>query len=142
MDIQSEYSLEDAIAAAQRSATLVYSIRMYDPLEPSIVNWTPTDPLGAPSSDSKIRRPVSGLEAGRDALRRISRETGGSFFDVSQELSLQDVYEHIQNELRNQYNLGYRPDLARLGPGFHKLRIATRMAGLTVQARDGYYLEK
>jgi VWFA-related protein len=142
MDIQSENSLEDAIAAAQRAATLVYSIRMYDPLEPSIVNWTPYDPLGSSSPDTKAHKPVSGLEAGKDALRRISRETGASFFDVSEELSLQDVYDHIQNELRNQYNLGYRPDLSRLGPGFHRLRVETRMAGLNVQARDGYYVEK
>jgi VWFA-related protein len=142
MDIQSENSLEDAIAAAQRAVTLVYSIRMYDPLQPSIVTWTPYDPLASSSPDTRVHRAASGLEAGKDALRRISRETGGSFFDVSQELSLQDVYEHIQNELRNQYNLGYRPDLSRLGPGFHKLRVETRMAGLNVQARDGYYLEK
>ena len=75
---------------------------------------------------------------GKKVLERLAKETGGGFFEGSKKQSLDDIYRQIQEELRNQYSLGYSPDKSE-GPGFRKIHVATKQKGFTVQARDGYY---
>jgi len=53
-----------------------------------------------------------------------------------------DIYAKIAEELRNQYSLGYVPDRAEPGAGFHKIVLTTTDKDLHVQAREGYYSEK
>ena len=76
---------------------------------------------------------------GKKVLQRISKETGGSFFEVSKKLPIDKIYEQIEEELRSQYNLGYTPDKSDAGSGFRKIKVTAKGKGLTVQARDGYY---
>jgi VWFA-related protein len=75
---------------------------------------------------------------GKKILQRISRETGGSFFEVSKKMSIDDIYDRIQEELRNQYSIGYTSDRQEAG-GYRAIRVTTRQSGYTVQAREGYY---
>ena len=76
---------------------------------------------------------------GKKILERISRETGGGFFHVTKKLPIEEVYSRIQEELRNQYSLGYTSDQANAGAGYRKISLAVRDRNLVVQARDGYY---
>ena len=76
---------------------------------------------------------------GKKVLERISRQTGGSFFEVSNKQPIDKVYDQIQEELRNQYSLGYSPANSDAGAGYRHIHIATRKPDLTVQTRDGYY---
>src|SRR5207249_845253 len=57
--------------------------------------------------------------------------------DVSNKLPLDKIYDQIEEELRNQYNLGYTPD--KPGGGYHKVLVSVKRKNLTVRARDGYY---
>src|SRR2546430_11117792 len=41
---------------------------------------------------------------GKKILERLSRETGGGFFEVSRKQSVAQIYSRIQEELRNQYS--------------------------------------
>jgi len=50
---------------------------------------------------------------------------------------VEEIYSQIQEELRSQYSLGYRPDRAEAG--YHKIHLKTKQKDLTVQARNGYY---
>lgn len=77
---------------------------------------------------------------GKKILRQISKETGGGFFEVSKKQPIEQIYSRIQEELRNQYSLGYTSDKA--DPGFRKITLAVKQKGLVVQARDGYYAER
>jgi hypothetical protein len=54
---------------------------------------------------------------------------------------MEDIYRQIQEELRNQYSLGYTPD-KDTGPGYRKIQVTVKQKGLIVQARDGYYANK
>jgi VWFA-related protein len=120
VDQGSEASLEDAVEAAQRADTLVFSILFYDK---SLM--APGYPLGYPD--------------GKGVLKRISTQTGGHFFEVSKEQPIEEIYKQIAEELRNQYSLGYTPGKASSRNGYHKIHLATRQKNLVVQTRDGYY---
>ena len=74
---------------------------------------------------------------GKKVLVRLAEETGGGFFEKKKQ-SLDDIYRQIQEELRNQYSLGYTPDKDS-GSGFHQIQVSVKQKGLVVQARDGYY---
>ena len=76
-----------------------------------------------------------------DALD-ISKQTGARLFEVSKKLPIEEIYRQIQEELRSQYNLGYTPDKATSKIGYHKIHLATKQKDLSVQTREGYYLER
>ena len=76
---------------------------------------------------------------GKKILERLSKETGGRFFEASKKHPIDETFSQIQEELRNQYSLGYTPDPPDNGAGYHKITLTTKKKDLTVQARDGYY---
>jgi VWFA-related protein len=78
---------------------------------------------------------------GKEILERLAKETGGGFFEVSRKLSIEEIFRRVEEELRNQYNIGYTPDEAATAPGYRKIRLTTKPKGLIVQARDGYYAD-
>jgi VWFA-related protein len=83
--------------------------------------------------------PQQSLPNGKKVLEQISRETGGRFFEVSKKQPIDQIYASIEEELRNQYSLGYSPDKADTAPGYHKIHLTTTQKDLVVQTRDGYY---
>jgi VWFA-related protein len=88
------------------------------------------------------RYPQETRPDGKKILERISKETGARLFEVSKKQPIEQIYDQIQEELRNQYSLGYTPDRADVGAGYHKIRLMTKQKDLIVQARDGYYAER
>jgi VWFA-related protein len=76
---------------------------------------------------------------GKQVMERLAQQTGGRFYEVSKHESIEQIYTSIGEELRNQYSLGFTPDLADAEGGYHKILVTTTQKDLTVQARDGYY---
>lgn len=91
-----------------------------------------------PQGGSKQREP---RVDGKKILERILKETGGRMFEVSKKETLGDIYKEIQDELRNQYDIGYAPDKAE-GDSYRKITLETTKKDYTVQAREGYYPSK
>ena len=79
---------------------------------------------------------------GKQVMERLAQQTGGRFYEVSKHESIEQIYTSIGEELRNQYNLGFSPDLADADGGYHKILVTATQKDLTVQARDGYYSGK
>ena len=52
------------------------------------------------------------------------------------------IYADLQEELRNQYSLGYTPAKSDQGVGYRKIALATKQKDLKVQARNGYYADR
>src|SRR5208337_3218631 len=75
----------------------------------------------------------------KKVLQLLSKETGGRFFEVTKKETISQIYSQIEEELRNQYNLGFTPDKAHATPGYHKLSLTTTNKDLTVQAQEEYY---
>ena len=74
---------------------------------------------------------------GKKILQRISDETGGSYFEVTNKMPLDKIYDQIEEELRSQYSLGYNPDQS--SGGYHKISVSVKRKNMIVRARDGYY---
>ncbi len=121
VDEGSEAGIAEAIDAAQRADTLIYSILFSDALAYGF--------------------PMGGM-AGRSALARMSKETGGGFFQVSKKQPLEAIFDAIQDELRSQYNLGYVSDRPVRISEFRKIQVTTAQKGLVVQARDRYWAKR
>jgi hypothetical protein len=73
---------------------------------------------------------------------RLSKETGGGFFEVSKKLSLEQIFDRIQEELRSQYNLGYVSDVPVRVSEFRSIELAAKQKGLVVQARTKYWAQR
>jgi VWFA-related protein len=144
-DHGSRSSLSECIEAAQRADTLVYSIYFVDQEQS---NFNPG--FGGPGmgggrhggmggGGGRPRQQPMSRGDGKKILQRISKETGGAFFEVSKKMPIEKIYEQIEEELRSQYNLGYSPDKSDAGGGFRKIKVTAKGKGLVVQAREGYY---
>ena len=88
------------------------------------------------------RYPQESRPDGKKILERISKATGGRLFEVSKKQAIDQIYDQIQEELRNQYSLGYTPDRTSAGAAYHKIHLKTKPKDLIVQARDRYYSER
>jgi Ca-activated chloride channel family protein len=80
---------------------------------------------------------------GPELLATISGLTGASAYTLDNPTHLPVVAEHIANELRNQYILGYSPDGSRPDGKWRKIKVKLALPkglrALRVQARSGYY---
>ncbi len=146
VDHGSKESLETAIETAQRADTVVYSILFAD-------EQADRNPLGGFGGPGMGRRGGGGMGRfpqeqrpdsrpdGKKVLEQISKETGGRLFEVSKKEPIDQIYSTIEEELRNQYSLGYSP-APDVQPGYHKIHLATKQKDMTVQTRDGYYADR
>jgi VWFA-related protein len=142
-DNGSKVTLSRAIESAQRADTLVYSVRFYDrnagaPISPGFGGGRRRGGgfPGGGGNGYPGGYPNSRVD-GKKVLQQISEETGGEYFEVSGSMTLDKIYSRIQDELRNQYSLGYTSD--QTGAGYRKIKVVAKGKNLTVQAREGYY---
>ncbi|HUI83491.1 MAG TPA: VWA domain-containing protein [Candidatus Binatia bacterium] len=156
VDTGSKVSLNRAIETAQRANTLVYSILYSDP-DAYGHQYGPRGGMGGGMGRHGGWPGGGGYPGGgggyppqqrqehpdgKKVLQRMSRETGGRFFEVSKKESINQIYDQIADELRNQYNIGYTPEKAVAGVGYHAINLTTTNKDLSVQAREGYYAEQ
>jgi len=115
-DLGSRVSLVETIRAAHEADAVIYGIYYVD----------------------RKRAHGTGLEV----LQTMSEATGGRTFQVGGKVTIPKVFAAIEEEMRNQYAIGYAlPEGSRNGE-FHKLQVKPLKPGLTVQARNGYYAAK
>jgi VWFA-related protein len=117
VDNYSDASLPDSIEAAHRADTLIYSILFSD--------------SGFPSDGRD----------GKGVLARLAKETGGEIYEVSKKLSIDRIFDLIQEDLRSQYSLGYVSDRPVTVSEFRKVQLTVKRPGLVVQSRDRYWAE-
>jgi VWFA-related protein len=146
VDRGSKESLESAIEAAQRSDTLVYSVLFKGEEGGFDRGERGGGGFGYPRGGGGGRRHGGGYPEeprpdGKKILQRISKDTGGHFFEASKKEPIEQIYATVEEELRNEYNLGFTPDKAD-SPGYHKLELKTQQKDDQVQSREGFYLNE
>ena len=141
VDRGSKESLRDCIETAQRADTLVYSILFADKEQygGNHGGYGGGHGGGMGGGGGHHRYPEESRPDGKKILEQISRETGGRFFEVTKKEPIDQIYTAIDEELRNQYALGYTPDKTDATPGYHKIHLVTKQKDLVVQTREGYY---
>jgi VWFA-related protein len=147
VDRGSKETLQDAIETAQRADTLVYSILFAD--KEGYGNGGYGGPHrggggmgGGGMGGGHHRYPQESRPDGKKVLQQMSKETGSQFFEVTKKQTVGDIYDAINEELRNQYGLGYVPTKSDATPGYHKIHLTVKQKDLTVQTRDGYYADR
>jgi VWFA-related protein len=138
VDNASKTSLTGAVEAAQRADTLVYSILFADEPQQGLGNGPVFGGPGMGRGRGRSRMPQESRPDGKKILERISKETGGAFFEVSKKHPIDEIYKRIDEELRSQYSLGYTPERGSAG-GYRKIHVTAKPKGMVVQTRDGYY---
>ena len=120
VDAGSRLRVDDAVRAAQKTDAVIYSIEYYDP------------------------RSYCGFAGGGGyaALHRMSDETGGRVYKAGGNHTLEVVFSKLQDEMRNQYAIGYTPINETKDGSYHHLRIKLANKDLSAQARKGYYTVK
>ena len=121
VDFGSDGTVKDAVEAAQRADTLIYSILYSDPGAYGI---------------------FGGGGDGKRVLESMSNDSGGSFFEVSKKHTVDQMFEILQEELRNQYNLGYVSDKPVTLSAFRAIQLTAKQKGLVVQARHQYWAQR
>jgi VWFA-related protein len=123
VDNGSKVTEKEATEAAHHADTIIYCIRYYD----------------NSAYNRRGGKPVENEAAlGLKTLKSLSQESGGQVFDLSKGMSLKEAYAKIQEELRNQYSLGYISSNSG-GSGFRRISLSTKNSKLEVTTRAGYY---
>jgi Ca-activated chloride channel homolog len=113
-DNMSHVSREESIEMAQRAGVIVYSI--------------------------STNISAGGRNPGDKVLERIADATGGRAFFPFQLNDVANAFMEIQEELRSQYALSYKPSDLRADGRYHSIEIlAQNHKGLRVRSKRGYY---
>ncbi len=111
-DNQSHVTREEAIEMAQRAEAIVYTISTN----------------------------ISGMKGtGDKTLERIADATGGRSFFPFQMRDVADAFLSIQEELRSQYAVAYKPANFIADGSYRTIEIQAPGKGLKVRTRKGYY---
>jgi len=114
-DNSSHVSREEAIEMALRADTIVYTIS--------------TNISGTKGKGDKV-------------LERIADATGGRAFFPFQMRDVSDAFVSIQEELRSQYAMAYKPANFVADGRYRTIEILAQDKGLKVRTRKGYYAPK
>ncbi len=116
-DEGSVHRIQDAIAAAQKTNVIVYTILIAD------------------------RGFYGGFGySGYSAMKKLTEETGGRLIDVGNNgKKLEDAFQQIEDELRTQYVATYTPSNTKLDGTFRHISVECKGDGMKVQVRKGYF---
>jgi len=111
-DNQSHATLDDAVKMCQRANTAIYSISTND----------------SPSRDR-----------GDDILMAMSEVTGGRAFYPARMEDVSKAFQKIQQELRSQYSLVYKPADFKADGAFRPIYLTTYNRKYKVRVQKGYF---
>ncbi len=112
-DNQSHVTREEAIEMAERAEVVVYTIS--------------TNLTGG------------GGKHGDKVLERIAEATGGRSYVPFQLTEVANAFAAIQEELRSQYAISYKPADFKPDGRYRTIEIAAKQKGMHVRSRRGYY---
>jgi Ca-activated chloride channel homolog len=110
-DNESHVTREEAIEMALRANVIVYTISTNFP----------------------------GGGNGDKVLERIADATGGRSFEPFQLQQVANAFAQIQDDLRSQYELSYRPENFAHDGRYRTIEVSALRKGLKVRSRNGYY---
>ncbi len=113
-DNQSRVSREEAVEMAQKAEVIIYTI-------------------STNTSGQKLK--------GDKVLEHFAEETGGRAFFPFKIQDVSDAFSQIQDELRSQYAISYKPADLQANGKYHTIQILADNKKYKVRARKGYYAQ-
>jgi len=132
LDNNSTISYKDALAAAVHSEAAIYVVSKTQAVRQAYI-----DDMAQAGYYSGI--PEQEFVQADLALRKLAYETGGRVLYPNNFGQLDNVYADVDEELRNQYTLGYVSTNAVKDGSYRKIEVAVDAPGAMVSARPGYY---
>ena len=141
--------VNNLIGYANRSGVTFYTIdtRGLSTDDPMMKNLADLSRVGSDSLESRINPGVAqhedddvGLTAtGSDqgSMRELAEATGG--FAVANTNQIVEPMQHMMEDIRNHYELAYRPSSTVYDGHFRKIEVKVSRPKVTLQARKGYY---
>jgi Ca-activated chloride channel family protein len=128
-DNLSNHTRAEAIEMAQRYSVVIYTIST----STQWIQLSQTNP-------DKLADRKTHLTEGDQILADLAEETGGRAFFPYHVDDLDQSFQDIGDELRNQYSIAYIPTNSILNGKYHRIRIETPdHKGFQVRARRGYF---
>jgi len=128
-DNLSNHTRSEAIEMAQRTSVVIYTIST----STQWIQLSQTDP-------EKAANRKTHLTDGDKILQDVAEETGGRAFYPYHVDDLDQSFQDIGDELRNQYSIAYMPTNYVLDGKYHRIRIEIPdHKGYQVRARRGYF---
>ena len=128
-DNLSNHTRSEAIEMAQRTSVVIYTIST----STQWIQLSQTDP-------EKAANRKTHLTDGDKILQDVAEETGGRAFYPYHVDDLDQSFQDIGDELRNQYSIAYIPTNYVLDGKYHRIRIEVPdHKGYQVRARRGYF---
>jgi Ca-activated chloride channel homolog len=129
-DKDSYYSLDEMVSKVQESDVQVYAVGFLSSI---------------PDKGLFGRFSKSAAEKAKDALQRISEETGGKAFFPKDISEMGAIVAEIAHELRNQYSIGFTSSNSARDGSWRRMKIELDpkdAANLHARYRRGYYAPK
>ena len=128
-DNLSNHTRSEAIEMAQRYSVVIYTIST----STQWIQLSQTNP-------DKIANRKTHLTEGDKILQDLADETGGRAFFPYHVDDLDQSFQDIGDELRNQYSIAYIPTHSQYDGKYHRIRIEVpEHKGYQVRARRGYF---
>jgi Ca-activated chloride channel family protein len=113
---------EEAIAEAQRADAMIYAIIVV--------------PIAADAGRNT---------GGEHALIQMAEDTGGKYYYVADPKDLEPAFQHVSDDLRTQYLLGYYAPERKVDAGFRRIKVTLTPGagreGDQLRYRTGYFPE-
>ncbi len=132
LDNNSSVSYADALEAAVRSEAAVYVVSKTQAVKESIMSQ-----MAQAGYYSGISQEV--FAQADLALRKLAYETGGRVLYPNTFGQLDNIYAEVDEELRNQYTLGYVSTNQVKDGGYRRIAVGVNAPDVVVSARPGYY---
>jgi VWFA-related protein len=132
LDNNSAIAYKDALDSAVRSEAAVYVVSKTQAVRQSFI---------AAQEEQGIYTgvPEEVFVMADLALKKLAYETGGRVLYPNSFGQLDDIYAEVDEELRNQYTLGYISTNTAKDGTYRRIEVSANAPGAAISARPGYY---
>ncbi len=130
-DTGSSISYNEAVEAAVRSEAAVYIVSKTEALRQQYRMAKEEYPY--------FNIPHEALAQMDLLLRNLAYKTGGRVLYPNMFGQLNDIYEEVNEELRNQYTIGYISNNTANDGSYRQIDVRVNAPGASITARPGYY---
>lgn len=126
--VQSEERPTADLLIAEAKDTTVHTIQLEYSINPNL----------ADDSRQYLRNLT---DKATEFMRDLAEKSGGRYYKISAEQSIEKIFVEMASELEHQYNLGYYSQQTEQKPQIRRIKITVKQPSLTVRARE-YYTTK